>query len=148
MLPGRTRYVKRTMRPRVLDGGAQPRTQASLHPGCSERYRPPLWHHADNGDVLETITWYGAHQEFIVSTQSAGEELRNEGRRGGLQEGLALEAAGALLAVLRVRRVAVPDAVRERILVAKGPSFLERGRERAIVAMSLIPAIDGMARLP
>jgi hypothetical protein len=86
--------------------------------------------------------------EFMVSTQSAAEELRNEGRRGGLEEALAQEAARTLLTVLRVRGVAVPDAGRERILAEKKPSFLERRHERAIVAMSIIPGIDGMARLP
>jgi hypothetical protein len=59
------------------------------------------------------------------------------GRDQGLTEGRAEEAARALLTVLRVRGIAVPDAARERILTQKDPERLERWHERAIVAASL-----------
>src|SRR5262249_9150365 len=44
----------------------------------------------------------------------------------GRTEGRTEEAARAVLAVLRVRGIAVPDAVRERILNEKDPARLER----------------------
>src|SRR5262249_33976425 len=44
----------------------------------------------------------------------------------GRTEGRTEEAARALLTVLRVRGIAVPDAVRERILAQKDPETLER----------------------
>lgn len=73
-------------------------------------------------------------EEFIVSTLSAAEELRNEGRTE--------EAARALLTVLRVRNIGVPDAVRDRILAERDPSLLERWLERAAVAASIAQVID------
>jgi hypothetical protein len=45
--------------------------------------------------------------------------------------------ARALLATLRVRGIAVPDAARERIMAEKDPERLERWVERAVVAASI-----------
>jgi hypothetical protein len=56
--------------------------------------------------------------------------------------GRAKEAARAVLTVLRVRGIAVPDAVRERILAQKDPSLLERWHERAILAASVAEVLD------
>jgi hypothetical protein len=42
-----------------------------------------------------------------------------------------------VLTALRVRGIAVPDAVRERIMAQKDPETLERWHERAFVAASL-----------
>jgi hypothetical protein len=47
-----------------------------------------------------------------------------------------------VLAVLRVRGLAVPDAVRERILGEKDPARLERWHERAILAASAAEVLD------
>ena len=47
-----------------------------------------------------------------------------------------------MLTVLRVRGIAVPDAVRERILAQKDPQRLERWHERAIVAASVAEVLD------
>jgi len=60
----------------------------------------------------------------------------------GKTEGRAEEAARAVLTVLRVRGVAVPDAARERILAQKEPEQLERWLERAAVAPSVAEVID------
>jgi len=60
----------------------------------------------------------------------------------GRAEGRAEEAARALLTVLRVRGIAVPDAVRERILAQKDPERLERWLEKAAVAASVTAVID------
>jgi hypothetical protein len=65
-----------------------------------------------------------------------------EGRAEGRTEGRAEEAARALLTVLRVRGIAVPDAVRERILAQKDPERLERWLEKAAVAASVTAVID------
>src|SRR5436305_1083171 len=64
-----------------------------------------------------------------------------EGRTEGRAEGRAEEAARALLTVLRVRGIAVPDAVRERIVAQKDPERLERWLERAAVAASVTAVI-------
>jgi hypothetical protein len=44
--------------------------------------------------------------------------------------------------VLRVRGIAVPEAVRERILAQKDPERLERWLEKAAVAASVTAVID------
>ena len=49
---------------------------------------------------------------------------------------------GAVLTVLRVRGLTVPDDVRERILAEKDPERLERWLERAIVGASAAEVID------
>jgi hypothetical protein len=81
-------------------------------------------------------------EEYIVSTQDIVEQLRDEGRDEGRREGRAEEAARAVLTVLRVRGVAVPDAARERVLAEKDPSLLERWLERAAVAAAVAEVID------
>jgi len=60
----------------------------------------------------------------------------------GRAEGRTEEAARALLAVLRARGLAVPDAVRERILSQKDPERLERWLEKAAVAASVTAVLD------
>ncbi len=60
-----------------------------------------------------------------------------QGRAEGFTEGRTQEAARAVLMVLRARGVAVPDAVRERILAQKDPERLERWLEKAAVASSV-----------
>lgn len=60
----------------------------------------------------------------------------------GLAEGRTEEAARALLTVLRARGIAVPDAVRERILAQKDLERLERWLEKAAVATSVAAVID------
>jgi hypothetical protein len=52
------------------------------------------------------------------------------------------EAARTLLAALGARGIAVPDAVRERILAQKDPSLLARWLARATVATSLAEVFD------
>jgi post-segregation antitoxin (ccd killing protein) len=65
-----------------------------------------------------------------------------QGRTQGLTKGRTEEAARNLLAVLRVRGIAVPDAVRERILAQKDPERLERWLEKAVAAASVNAVID------
>jgi hypothetical protein len=81
-------------------------------------------------------------EEFIVSMQGTWKEAREQGRDEGRGEGRTEEAARALLTVLRVRGIAVPDAARERIMTETDPARLERWHERAIVAESVAEAID------
>ena len=68
---------------------------------------------------------------------------RSEGFSAGRTAGRAEEAAHAVLTTLRVRGIAVPDAVRERIVAQKDLETLERWHERAIVAASLAEVLDG-----
>jgi hypothetical protein len=77
-------------------------------------------------------------EEFIVSTQNIVEKLEEAARREGRVE----EGARALLTVLRVRGIAVPDAARERILAQRDPSLLERWLEKATVAASVVEVLD------
>jgi hypothetical protein len=60
----------------------------------------------------------------------------------GRDEGRAEEAARNVLAVLRVRGIAVPDDIRERILAQREPERLERWLEKAAVAASVAAVID------
>ena len=60
----------------------------------------------------------------------------------GRAEGRAEEAARNLLTVLGARGIAVPDAVRERILAQKDPERLERWLEKAAVAASISAVLD------
>jgi predicted transposase YdaD len=69
-------------------------------------------------------------------------EGRIEGRTEGRAEGRAEEAALSLLAVLRARGIAVPDAIREHILAQKEPERLRRWLERAVVADSIAAILD------
>jgi hypothetical protein len=65
-----------------------------------------------------------------------------KGLTEGRAEGRAEEAARAVLTVLRVRGLAVPDSVRERILAQKDPERLERWLEKAAVAESVAAVLD------
>jgi hypothetical protein len=85
-------------------------------------------------------------EEFVVSMQGSWTDARRlgraEGRDEGRTEGRAEEAARNLLTVLRVRGVAVPDTVRERILEEKDSARIERWIERAILAASAAEVLD------
>ena len=100
-------------------------------------------------DVLEMWQMLGQkskrtkeEEAFIVSTQGIVEQLREEGRREGRDEGRAEEAARAVLTVLGVRGVVVPDTARERILAQKDPERLERWLAKAVVAASVGEVVD------
>ncbi len=69
-------------------------------------------------------------QEFIMAMHKTWEDARAEGR------------ANAVLTVLRVRGIALPDAVREQILAERDLQRLEQWHERAIVATSIADVID------
>jgi hypothetical protein len=60
----------------------------------------------------------------------------------GWTEGRIEGAAHSLLIVLRARRIAVPDAVRERILAQKDLQRLEHWLDKAAVASSIAAVID------
>ncbi|MCC6552453.1 MAG: hypothetical protein IT372_05445, partial [Polyangiaceae bacterium] len=60
----------------------------------------------------------------------------------GRAEGRSEARAHDVLTVLRVRGVAVPDAVREQILAQNDPDRLERWLERAAVADSIADVLD------
>ncbi len=66
-----------------------------------------------------------------------GYEYQSDFAKKYVAQGRAEEAARAVLTVLRVRGIAVPDAVRERILAQKDPERLERWLEKAAVAVSV-----------
>ncbi|MBW8876357.1 MAG: hypothetical protein JF614_15425 [Acidobacteria bacterium] len=69
-------------------------------------------------------------------------EYQSDFAKKYVAQGRAEEAARNLLTVLRVRGIAVPDAVREHILAQKEPERLERWLEKAAVAASVTAVID------
>jgi len=71
-----------------------------------------------------------------------GYEYQSDFAKKYVAQGRADEAARALLTVLRVRGIEVPEAARERILSHKDPERLERWLERAIVASSIAKVLD------
>jgi hypothetical protein len=77
-------------------------------------------------------------QEFLVTMYTSWAEARKMGR----EEGRTDEAAKAVLTVLRVRGIAVPDSARERILAQGDPDLLERWLEKAAVAASVAEVLD------
>jgi len=85
-------------------------------------------------------------QEFIVAMYKTWEEgraeARIEGRTEGRIEGRTEGQANAVLTVLRVRGIAVPDPARLRILAQTDPARLERWLEQAITATSVTDLID------
>ena len=66
----------------------------------------------------------------------------DEHRAEGRAESRAETQANAVLTVLRVRRIDVSDAARQRILAEKDLERLERWLERAAVATSIGEVLD------
>lgn len=71
-----------------------------------------------------------------------GYEYQSDFAKKYVAQGRTEEAARALLTVFRARGIAVPDAVRERILAQKDPEQLERWLEKAAVATSVAAVLD------
>jgi len=78
-------------------------------------------------------------KKYVAQGRAEG---RAEGRTEGRAEGRTEEAARLLLTMLRARGIAVPEAVRERILAQKDPERLERWFEKAAVANSVTAILD------
>ena len=77
-------------------------------------------------------------EEFVMSMQGTWKDARKLG---------ATEAkAGAVLAVLRARRVVVPDTARDRILAEKDSAQLERWLDKAALATSIADVLDEPSR--
>jgi hypothetical protein len=79
---------------------------------------------------------------MIKTWEEARAEGRAEGRNEVINEERAETQANAVLIVLRVRGLAVPDAARQRILGQKDLQLLERWLEKATVATSLEDVLD------
>ncbi len=71
-----------------------------------------------------------------------GYQYQSEFAKRYVAEGRAENAAEAVLTVLQARGLAVPDAVRERILAQKDPERLKRWLEKAAVASSAAEVVD------
>ena len=78
----------------------------------------------------------------VLETMMKNYEYQSPFAKKYVAQGRTEEAARALLTVLRVRGIAVPDAVRERILAQTDPERLERWLERAALAASVTAVID------
>jgi hypothetical protein len=77
-----------------------------------------------------------------LEAKMKGYVYQSEFAKKYVAQGEAAAYARALLTVLRVRGVAVPDAARERILAEKDPARLERWHEKATLAASIADVID------
>ena len=82
---------------------------------------------------------YEYQSDFAKKYVAQGIEL---GIEQGIERGLVQGEAKALLAVLRVRGIALPEPVRERISAEKDIERLERWLQRAAVATSLDGVLD------
>jgi predicted transposase/invertase (TIGR01784 family) len=78
----------------------------------------------------------------IQNERGALSLARKEGRAEGRAEGEVAAQARAVLTVLEVRGIAVPDAARERILAEKDLARLQRWLAKAAVAMSVAGVLD------
>jgi hypothetical protein len=92
--------------------------------------------------VRKQQTRTSEEQEFIMAMLKTWEEHKAEGRAKGLAEGRAEGLAEGVLAVLRARGIAVPDAARERILAQTDPDVLRRWLDRATVVSSIGDVLD------
>ena len=79
---------------------------------------------------------------LALEAMMKGYEYQSDFAKKYVAQGEARGEARALLAVLRVRGIPVPDVARERILAEKDPERLERWVERAVVASSLADVLD------
>jgi hypothetical protein len=77
-------------------------------------------------------------REFLMQTHDIVENWRQEARTEGRTE----MQAEAVLTVLRVRGIDVPDDVRERILAQKDLEQLKRWLEKAVVASSIHEVLE------
>ena len=64
-------------------------------------------------------------------------------REEGKAEARTETQANAVLTVLRVRGIAVPDAARQRIVAEKDLEQLKRWLEKAVIASSIAEVIEG-----
>jgi hypothetical protein len=71
-----------------------------------------------------------------------GYEYQSDFAKKHYGQGRVEGATRAVLATLRVRGIAVPDAARDRILAEKDLARLERWLERAILAASVGEVLD------
>ena len=71
-----------------------------------------------------------------------GYEYQSDFAKKYFAQGRSEARAHAVLTVLRVRGIAVPDVAREHILSQKDPERLERWLEKAAVAASIADVID------
>src|SRR5262249_6622994 len=110
------------------------------------------------GDLIDLERVLGAkpsrtseEEEIVAMLQGTFTEARkmgrDEGRAEGHAEGRAEEAARAVLTVLRVRGIAVPDSTRDRILAERDLTRLELWHERAVLAASVAEVVDERGRL-
>jgi hypothetical protein len=83
-----------------------------------------------------------AARRALETKKMKGYEYQSDFAKKYVAQGRAEEAARAVLTVLRARGLAVPDAVRERILSQKDPERLERWLEKAAVAASVAAILD------
>ena len=85
---------------------------------------------------------------YIAATMAIQNErgalalAERQGKLEGKLEGEIAANARAVLTVLRVRGIAVPETARDRVLAEKDPARLERWLEKATVAASVAEVID------
>ncbi|MEO5730499.1 MAG: hypothetical protein ABI134_33735 [Byssovorax sp.] len=90
----------------------------------------------------EPATSNTKEDDVSAEIQAWFEDYQQKLRAEERDQGRAEEAARAVLTVLRARSIAVPEAVRERILAQKDPERLQRWLENAAVAPSVAEVFD------
>ena len=112
---------------------------AALPPDAHERViaEPALLNFQHTLGQVPSQSLEADEKEFIMAMIKSWEEGRAEARAEGRTE----TQAEAVLTVLRVRGIAVSDAVRQRILAEKDLELLKRWLEKAAVASSVTEVI-------
>jgi HEPN domain-containing protein len=87
---------------------------------------------------IEAVSAMSFERGEVKGLQEGRQEGLREGHEGGLLEG----QARAVLTVLQVRGIDVPDEARQRILTQQNPKLLARWLEKAAVATSLAEVLD------
>jgi len=94
------------------------------------------------GFSAEDLDLYDRAKIVEQDARGALSLAERQGREAGLARGREEGLAKGLLAVLRARGIAVPDAVREHILAQKDAERLESWLEKAAVAASVAEVVD------
>jgi Uma2 family endonuclease len=132
-----------------LGGGAQSPPGAARY----QRIVPQLGHYHSNVLGLD-LAIIDSMLQFLAGEAALPDSAGLIGRLQGMLESVEAKAeqaqaqaeqaqARAVLTVLRVRGIAVPEAARERILAQRDTERLDRWLEKAVVAASLDDVLDG-----
>jgi hypothetical protein len=128
----------RLMDPAAPDKAKVIRLQEALQADTFEARLKRGWYRLRTSKSKSMCPLRGDPLRDAPAGPSSSADARIEGRAEGSTEAL----VNAVLTVLRVRGIAVPDAARQRIQAERDLGRLERWLERASVASSVAEVID------